>query len=68
LLAVGTVVAIAIAGHWTIAIVLAIVAIPTFFVVSRIFVATEREDFPGFIEDVFPDEVDEVRRKEKKQP
>jgi hypothetical protein len=35
-------------------------------VVTRIFDATERGDFPGFIDDVFPDEVDEVREKRQR--
>ena len=68
----GTVLIAVVMGHWMIALGIAAGIALAFGVITKIFQATERGDFPGFIEDVFPEKTEEIKqrkakRREKKQ-
>lgn len=63
----GTVLVAFILGHWLIGLGIVIGIGLAFPVIAKIFQATERGDFPGFIEDVFPEEVEEIKRQQRKK-
>lgn len=65
LLMLGTVLTILITGHWQIAICVTAGLFLALYVGHKVFVATERDNLPGFIESLFPDEVAEVHRRKK---
>lgn len=64
LLMLGTLLAMILVGEWQIAFWAAIGMLGALYVGMKVFAATERGDFPGFIEDMFPDEIDEIKRRE----
>lgn len=63
----GAVLVAFILGHWLVGLGIMLGIGMAFPVIAKIFQATERGDFPGFIEDVFPEEVKEVKRQQRKK-
>lgn len=63
----GAVLVAFILGHWMIALGIAAGIALAFGVITKIFQATERGDFPGFIEDVFPEETREIEQRRRKR-
>ena len=65
LLCIGTVAITSGMGQWQIAIGIACAFALAWPVFTRIFKATDRGDFPQFIGDVFPDEVEQIQEQRK---
>ena len=63
----GAVLVAFILGHWMIALGIAAGIALAFGVITKIFQATERNDFPGFIEDVFPNKTEEIKQQRRKR-
>ena len=63
----GAVLVAIITGHWMIALGIAAGIALAFGVVTKIFRATERGDFLGFIEDAFPEETKEIKQQRRKR-